>query len=1038
MNKEVKAKKILHKVKKNWVVIGMTSVALLGTGFVVSQTSNVLPTGIVAHADESTNASAASSSASTTSSAADNNNSSAASQSSESAQSSNASQNTSADSTKSGDYTAPQSAVSATISNLGSQTTNIKKNASINYAIALNNNDNLGRVIPKGTQIKINVNTPEQTSLKGVFSYSVYSKYSSQNNFDDSISGNTITLTTKKDFYPGTVNLNLSLVVDGPKYNWNGDSEEHETNPDPVNVNITSSLQLPGESDQNVTVEGGQLSILPNTKKEDDDVIYNSAETPGYVQPYLSKDYPDDVANYPKSNTKSNYVTTDNNNVAHYAPAYTNADGKPYFVATGEFNKGNIPGYSGARISFTDGNSFDFKSLRLYASKDGKTFEDVSDKPGVSFGVDGNGAVYADFSKSAYNKDFVDFVAYRPYTDLSSKYFVRGYGSYFKEGTSEELSLPIGDLNYQIVPVTGDIGSSWVVAPNQTAYTQPDGTYVYKADNLKDGVNVYKTVDGEPAGYEKLNNATVDITNDGNVSEGQTIKVGQQSSQQLQLTYTSADSHSAKATLTVINPYAAVPDQKVTRTATVNYVDATTNKVLKTDSSSVEFTSTGVKDTRDNSIIWDPWKVTSGDASYKFTVPTIDGYVAEDKSDITGTLKPLGTDFVKTVYMDPAETVSKTRVLVADVIANDRSKWISLEGNGGHYATMDQYTQHIDVPFTKTGIKNLKTGEITWGSYEPDTKTVTAHAIEIPNYTLVGKSTRTATVYAPTSDDGGVIIQIPFGYNPDPMSDVTQSVKSNLQINYIDEDTNQAVHAPYSQDFEFTQTGKKNDKTGVVTWNDGYTPSSQDYSVESPVVEGYELVNPSQAAVKGNIAANADGIVETVLYKKVATPSSSAAESSAASSAESSAESSATSSAVSSAESSAQSSTESSAVSSAESSATSSAPSSAESSSANSHGNNNGTPQSSAESSAQSSSASSAQSSASSSHGNNTGKPSNDHHVTPVVPTHGNNAGKPSNDQKRLPQTGDQTNENILVTIGMALIAMALGLFFMVTRRKRK
>ncbi|KOY75953.1 hypothetical protein RZ71_03820 [Apilactobacillus kunkeei] len=1031
MNKEVKAKKILHKVKKNWVVIGMTSVALLGTGFVVSQTSNVLPTGIVAHADESTQASAAPSSASGASSAADNN-SSSASQSNESTQLSSASQSTSTDSSKSGDYTAPQSAVSAIISNLGSQTTNIKKNSSINYAIALNNNDNLGRVIPKGTQIKINVNTPEQTSLKGVFSYSVYSKYSSQNNFDDSISGNTITLTTKKDFYPGTINMNLSLVVDGPKYNWNGDTEEHETNPDPVNVNITSSLQLPGESDQNVTVEGGQLSILPNTKKEDDDVIYNSAETPGYVQPYLSKDYPDDVADYPKSNTKSNYVTTDSKNVAHYAPAYTNAEGKPYFVATGEFNKGNIPGYSGARISFTDGNSFDLKNLKLYASKDGKTFEDVSDKPGVSFGVDGNGAVYADFSKSAYNKDFVDFVAYRPYTDLSSKYFVRGYGSYYKEGTSEELSLPIGDLNYQIVPVTGDIGSSWVVAPNQTAYTQPDGTYVYKAENLKDGVNVYKTVDGQPAGYEKLDNATVDITNDANVSEGGTIKVAQQSSQQLHLTYTSADSHSAQATLTVINPYVSVPDQKVTRTATVNYVDSTTNKVLKTDSSSVEFTSTGVKDTRDNSIIWDPWQVTSGDASYKFTVPAIDGYVAEDKSDITGTLKPLGSDVVKTVYMDPAETVSKTRVLVADVIANDNSKWISLGNNGGHYAIMDQYTQHIDVPFTKSGIKNLKTGEITWGSYGPATKPVTAHAIEIPNYTLVSKPTKTYNVLAPTSDDGQVIIQIPFAYDPDPMSDVTQSVKSNLQINYIDEDTNKAVHAPYSQDFEFTQTGKKNDKTGVVTWNDGFTPSSQDYSVESPVVEGYELVNPAQATVKDSIAADADGIIETVLYKKVATPSSSAAQSSAASSAESSAESSATSSAVSSAESSAQSSSaisstessaqSSSAESSAQSSTESSAASSASSSVPASHGNNGGTPQSSLESSAHSSSASSAQSSAPSSA--NSG--------------HGNNAGKPSNDQKRLPQTGDQIHENILVAIGMALIAMALGLVAMAKRRKQK
>ncbi|MCT6859123.1 MAG: MucBP domain-containing protein [Apilactobacillus sp.] len=1004
MNKEVKAKKILHKVKKNWVVIGMTSVALLGTGFVVSQTSNVLPTGIVAHADESTQASAAPSSASTTSSAADNNNSSSALQSNGSSQSSSASQTTNNNSDKSGDYTAPQSAVSATISNLGSQTTNIKKNSSINYAIALNNNDNLGRVIPKGTQIKINVNTPEQTSLKGVFSYSVYSKYSSQNNFDDSISGNTITLTTKKDFYPGTVNMNLSLVVDGPKYNWNGDTEEHETNPDPVNVNITSSLQLPGESDQNVTVEGGQLSIIPNTKKEDDDVIYNSAETPGYVQPYLSKDYPDDVADYPKSNTKSNYVTTDNNNVAHYAPAYTNAEGKPYFVATGEFNKGNISGYSGARISFTDGNSFDLKNLKLYASKDGKTFEDVSDKPGVSFGVDGNGAVYADFSKSAYNKDFVDFVAYRPYTDLSSKYFIRGYGSYYKEGTSEELSLPIGDLNYQIVPVTDDYGSSWVVAPNQTAYTQPDGTYVYKAENLKDGVNVYKTVDGQPAGYEKLDNATVDITNDGNVSEGGTIKVAQQSSQQLHLTYTSADSHSAQATLTVINPYVSVPDQKVTRTATVNYVDSITGKVLKTDTGSSVFKATGVKDTRDNLITWGNWSNVSGDGTYNFTVPTIDGYVPEDSSNVSGTLAPLGNDVTRTVLMDPTEQVTSTNTVPVIAIPRDKTKTITTTGKVGtstESAPIDGYQETKNVTFTRTGTKNQKTGNVTWGNFTPDSQTVSFTAPNIPGYYLISKSQKDHKVSAPLSD-GPRVIYLSFLYKP--MSDVTRTTKGNVTINYIDEETKQAIHDPYSKDLEFTQAGKKNDQTGETVWDDkGYTPASQSYSVDSPKIDGYELVNPSQSTVSGTISGGDDGIVDTVAYKKIETPSSSASDISAASS-EASQSSSA---------------------------ASSSADSSSAESSASSHVvvPNSSTP----------------------SHGNNNGKPAADKHEasTPTVENHKNNGGTLSVENKatntsankeanRLLQTGDQTHENILVAIGAALIAMALGLVFFGSRRRRK
>ncbi|CAI2672323.1 hypothetical protein AKUH4B406M_14870 [Apilactobacillus kunkeei] len=37
MKKEIKEKKVLHKVKKNWVVIGMASVTLLGAGYVAAQ-----------------------------------------------------------------------------------------------------------------------------------------------------------------------------------------------------------------------------------------------------------------------------------------------------------------------------------------------------------------------------------------------------------------------------------------------------------------------------------------------------------------------------------------------------------------------------------------------------------------------------------------------------------------------------------------------------------------------------------------------------------------------------------------------------------------------------------------------------------------------------------------------------------------------------------------------------------------------------------------------------------------------------------------
>ena len=1028
MNKEVKERKILHKVKKNWVVIGMATISLLGTGYVVSQGIDVAPTAVVAHADES-----------------------------------------------SSNYSAPESAVTASISNLGSQTSNVKKNDTINYGISLTNNDNLGRVIPRGTQIKININTPSQTSFSDVFNYSIYSKYSNQNVFDSSVSGNTITLTTNSDVYPGTVNANLSLVVKGPKYNWDGDNANHETNPSLVNVSLSSTVSLPNGNEQTVNTDGTQISVLPNTKAEDENTNnHDDIGIPGYLTPKLSKNYPDDVPGYSTDNTKGNYVSDGNGN-ANYAPVYTNKDGKPYYVVTGEFNRGNIPGYYGTRISFSDGKNYDLNNLKLYASKDGNNFEDISNKPGVTFGIDSNGFVYADFSKSAYSRYYVDFVAYRPYTDLTAQYYVVGYGGFYREDTGQEGSQLIGQYSYKIVPAESNIGKSWIIAPDTTVYTDKDGNYTYNSGSLTNDVSVYKAVNGTPSKYETVDNPRLNVTNDDNVNDGQVINVAQQSTKDVNLTYSANGAVNSQAKLHVINPYVSVPDQQVTRNVKVNYVDSITGNVLKTDTGSSVFKATGVKDTRDNLITWGNWSNVSGDGNYNFTVPTINGYVPEDSSNVSGTLAPLGNDVTRTVLMDPTEQVTSTNTVPVTAVPRDQTKKVTTTGNVGtvtESAPIDGYQETKSVTFTRTGTKNQKTGDVTWGKFTPDTQTVSFTAPNIPGYYLTSKGQKDVKVTAPIND-GPRLLTLSFLYKP--MSDVTRTTKGNVTINYIDEDTKQAIHDPYSNDFEFTQAGKKNDQTGEIVWDDnGYTPASQSYSVDSPNIDGYELVNPSQSTVSGTIDGGDDGIVDNVAYKKIATSSSSASDSSAASSeasqsssaqssaqsssAESSAQSSSAESSAqsSSAESSAQSSSaESSAQSSsAESSAqSSSAESSAQSSSAESSAQSSSAESSaqssSAESSAQSSSAESSASShvivpsSSSSHGNNNGNPSADKHETstPTAGKHKNNSGSASEGNKevsRLPQTGDQTHENILVAVGTALIAMALGLVFFGSRRRRK
>ncbi|MBV0914650.1 leucine-rich repeat domain-containing protein [Apilactobacillus sp. HBW1] len=317
----------------------------------------------------------------------------------------------------------------------------------------------------------------------------------------------------------------------------------------------------------------------------------------------------------------------------------------------------------------------------------------------------------------------------------------------------------------------------------------------------------------------------------------------------------------------------------------------------------------------------------------------------------------------------------------------------------------------------------------------------------------------------------------------------SQSKTVKVTVNYVDQD-GKKISAPQTQTVNFVETGKKVDATGQQIWNNDWKAlGDNSYSFSSPEVKGYELANNAQSTVSGNVNNDSSDITENVVYKTVA-PSSSAdsnaskpADSSAQSSASSSeansssAQSSASSSEAnsSSTQSSAQSSeaNSSSAQSSASSSesSSSSAQSSASSSEANSssaqssvtneHSNNasNPTQSSSVESS-------SAQSSAVSNNGNNAGKPTSENsatpttpattpstgnnsgkpnkevtikHVDPAVPGHKNNASHPATENKnKLPQTGDKTEQNVLVSLGVVAIATALGLAAFALRRKNK
>ncbi|KPN80204.1 hypothetical protein RZ76_03900, partial [Apilactobacillus kunkeei] len=922
MNKEVKEKKILHKVKKNWVVIGMATISLLGTGYVVSQGTDVAPASVVAHADE-----------------------------------------------QSSSYQADPNSVSATITNVDASTQNVTPGKSVNYEVSLNNNDNLGRVIPKGTKITFTVNPQSGKKFSDLFSsISAYTKYGNANVFDVSTNDNVVTLTTNTDLYPSDSKINVSLLV----------NEGPQDAPDSTyDATVSASMDYAGTT-SNVPVSNDNISVLQKKKSDVKPVDSQAGQMgarplniPDNTKPNTPANwntYPDDVPDYPLSNTYKNLIQYSGDTAnAGYAPIVTNKDGKPYFVVVAELNPNSKDNtVHGRAITLlnrnSDKSSFDTNNFRLYAIVDGK-YKDITNEPGVYLKSEYGNPMF-DYSASKYTDDTVDFVAYLTYSDLTTNYGVDGYLKYTVGDDPTVNNVPPMHANVSIVPASDNIGKSWIISPDTTVYTDKDGNYTYNSGSLTNGVNVFQAIDGNPAKYVAVNNPQIKVANEDNLNDGQVINVAQQSTKDVNLTYSADGAVNSLAKLHVINPYVSVPDQQVTRNVKVNYVDSVTGKVLKTDTGSSVFKATGVKDTRDNLITWGNWSNVSGDGTYNFTVPTIDGYVPEDSSNVSGTLAPLGNDVTRTVLMDPTEQVTSTNTVPVTAVPRDQTKTVTTTGNVGtvtESAPIDGYQETKNVTFTRTGTKNQKTGDVTWGKFTPDSQTVSFTAPNIPGYYLTSKGQKDIKVTAPTTD-GPRLLTFSFLYKP--MSDVSRTTNGNVLINYIDEETKQPIHDPYSKDFEFTQAGKKNDQTGETVWDDnGYTPASQSYSVDSPKIDGYELVSPSQSTVSGTIDGGDDGIVETVAYKKIATPSSSASESSAASSEASQSSSAASSSAdSSSAESSAQSSsTESSAQSSsAESSAqSSSAESSAQSSSAESSAQS-----SSAESSAQSSSAeSSAQSS---------------------------------------------------------------------------
>ncbi|KPN79551.1 LPXTG cell wall anchor domain-containing protein [Apilactobacillus kunkeei] len=597
MNKQFKEKKILHKVKKNWVVIGMTTVTFLGAGYVATET-NTVPNSVVAHA------------------AAINS-------------------------------FAPASNVSANVtSTSNSSNISIYPDQSATYQVSLTNNDQWGNYIPKGTQIKLTFNLNDDKKLSDLIGYRTFATNGNTNVFDVSSDDNSIVLTTNIDIYAGSRNASLTLTAK----NNNSDTQ----------LPFTSSFNYNGETSP-ISQSTIEIKAKDNTLNPNGEPIQMGAYPFNVKQDSSLPTYPDAPNGYSLADANENLVSKGASTAsASYAPIKTNDNGLPYFVAVTQFNGSNRT-FKADTLIIGDGDSdshIDPSSLRVYAI-DGDKYVDITNTPGVNISYDsGLNQYFADVSNSPYNGDTLDFVAYVTYQQLTKNMYIHGWIHYHADGSSNIISSQGQQSTISIVPGKNNTNEKWLVAPDKIVYTDDKGNYNISDDDLLNGVSAYQATKD---GFTQVDNSQVTVNDRDNLPNNGQIAYNADNPTKYSISYkVDGQDTPVKREVEVINPYENVK-KNITLTAKVNYVDADTNQPISgvdSATNSVVYTNEGVTNTLDGKTNWNgDWTVTSGQKDYSFTTPEVSGYELVDANDkvVSGTLDSNGDSFEKNVLLKRIE-----------------------------------------------------------------------------------------------------------------------------------------------------------------------------------------------------------------------------------------------------------------------------------------------------------------------------------------------------------------------------------------------
>ena len=298
--------------------------------------------------------------------------------------------------------------------------------------------------------------------------------------------------------------------------------------------------------------------------------------------------------------------------------------------------------------------------------------------------------------------------------------------------------------------------------------------------------------------------------------------------------------------------------QSVKFEQTINYIYAENNQsAAPTVTKTITFTRDKVNNLALNKVTYTPWMVDGKEvvaASFAAVIsPEIKGYTADLKEVAAITVTP--TDENKAYVTTVKYTKNPTENVTEDKTVTRTINYVYADGTQAVAPNVATKT------FTRTGIKDTVTGEITWNAWSQSQEFGAVTSPVLKGYTADKAEVAAQSVTADSAN-----IEVTVMYTKQAATEVSETKEVTRTIKYVYADGTQAAK-PVVETKTFTRTGAKDAVTDEITWNE-WSQAQEFEAVPSPELKGYTADKTEVAAQ--SVTADSANIEVTVTYTKQA------------------------------------------------------------------------------------------------------------------------------------------------------------------------